>query len=332
MADPRPAIVARGLTKRYAGGVVALDGLDLDVPLGSVFGFLGPNGAGKTTTLRILTSLARAGSGTAEVLGVSVGDGEPNRRGLIGYLDQDPRFHGWMRGRELLRLVGELYGLRGAALRARIDETLEAVGLGEAGRRAIGGYSGGMRQRLGLAQAILNRPPVLLLDEPVSSLDPEGRRDVLGVIRALGDGETTVLFSTHILNDVERVCDRVAILDRGALVTEGPMDQLLERHAQPVYVVEPDDTDPAAMERLAAALGAVSGVVRAEASGGAVRVTVEGGTDVGRRVLAAAAASDASIARFERQRPTLEDVFLRLVGRRGTDGGQGGPGPAEDAA
>jgi ABC-2 type transport system ATP-binding protein len=315
MTVARPAIQARGLSKRFGAGVVALDGLDLDVPRGSVFGFLGPNGAGKTTTLRILTSLARADHGSAEINGTPVGDGEPNRKGLIGYLDQDPRFHGWMRGRELLTLVGELYGLRGPELRRRIDETLDAVGLGDAGRRAIGGYSGGMRQRLGLAQAILNRPPVLLLDEPVSSLDPEGRRDVLGVIRALGDGETTVLFSTHILNDVERVCDRVAILDRGALVTEGPMDELLERYAQPVYVVEPDTADPVALATLASQLGQVEGVVRAEAHGGAVRVTVDGGAEVGRRLLATVAASDATIARFERQRPTLEDVFLRLVGR-----------------
>jgi ABC-2 type transport system ATP-binding protein len=319
MADAGPAIVARGLTKRYPGGVVALDGLDLEVPRGSVFGFLGPNGAGKTTTLRILTSLARPVAGSAEILGVPVGNGEPNERGLIGYLDQDPRFHGWMRGRELLALVGELYGMRGKELRARIDETLDAVGLAEAGRRSIGGYSGGMRQRLGLAQAILNRPPVLLLDEPVSSLDPEGRRDVLAVIRALGDGETTVLFSTHILNDVERVCDRVAILDRGALVTEGPMDALLEQYAQPVYVVEPDAADAASLERLAATLAAVPGVVAADVGGGGVRVTVDGGVEVGQRLLATVATTDLTIARFERQRPTLEDVFLRLVGRRAAE-------------
>jgi ABC-2 type transport system ATP-binding protein len=315
MTEASPAILARGLSKRYPGGVVALDGLDLEVPRGSVFGFLGPNGAGKTTTLRILASLARPMGGSAEILGVPTGDGQPNQRGLIGYLDQDPRFHGWMRGRELLRLVGELYGLRGAPLHARIDETLETVGLADAGHRAIGGYSGGMRQRLGLAQAMLNRPPVLLLDEPVSSLDPEGRRDVLAVIRALGDGETTVLFSTHILNDVERVCDRVAILDRGSLVTEGPMDALLDRYAQPVYVVEPDAADPASMERLAARLAAADGVVGAEQAGGAVRVTVDGGPEAGRRLLAAIAASETTIARFERQRPNLEDVFLRLVGR-----------------
>jgi ABC-2 type transport system ATP-binding protein len=317
MTDAGPAILARGLTKRYPGGVLALDRLDLEVPPGSVFGFLGPNGAGKTTTLRILTSLARAMEGRAEILGVPVGDGEPNQRGLIGYLDQDPRFHGWMRGRELLILVGELYGLRGAELRNRVDETLEVVGLGEAGRRSIGGYSGGMRQRLGLAQAILNRPPVLLLDEPVSSLDPEGRRDVLAVIRALGDGDTTVLFSTHILNDVERVCDRVAIIDHGRIVTASPMDELLARYATPTYVIQTAPADDTTLARLAGALRPIPGVDAVDVAHGTLRVTVEEGDSAARQLLAGLTAQDVTVISLERQRPTLEDVFLRVVGHEG---------------
>jgi ABC-2 type transport system ATP-binding protein len=313
MPPDAAAITVRGLTKRY-GSVLALDGLDLDIPAGSVFGFLGPNGAGKTTTLRILTSLANATDGRATILDSPAGDGEPNRRGLIGYLDQDPRFHGWMRGRELLELVGRLYGMGGGPLRERIDETLEVVGLADAGRRVIGGYSGGMRQRLGLAQAILNRPPVLLLDEPVSALDPEGRRDVLEVIRRLG-GESTVLFSTHILNDVERVCDRVAILDRGRLVTTGPMDELLARYARPMYEIEPETADPAEMNGLVRAIEGVRGVTAVEATGSAVRVAVTDDADVAAALLAAIAACGVPVVRFERQRPTLEDVFLQLVGR-----------------
>jgi ABC-2 type transport system ATP-binding protein len=307
------AIAVRGLTKRY-GDLLALESLELEVPTGSVFGFLGPNGAGKTTTLRILTSLANATDGTAAIVGVPAGDGEPNRRGLIGYLDQDPRFHGWMRGRELLELVGSLYGMRGTELRTRIDETLELVGLADAGRRAIGGYSGGMRQRLGLAQAILNRPPVLLLDEPVSALDPEGRRDVLEVIRGLGR-ESTVLFSTHILNDVERVCDRVAILDRGRLVTTGPMDELLSRYAKPIYAIEPEAADEREMADLAARLRDVEGVASVELASAELRVAAHDDAEVGARLLAAVATCGIPVVRFERQRPTLEDVFLQLVGR-----------------
>jgi ABC-2 type transport system ATP-binding protein len=312
MSTDGAAIEIRRLTRRY-GSVLALDSLDLDVPRGSVFGFLGPNGSGKTTTLRILTSLAYATDGSASILDVPVGGGEPNRRGLIGYLDQDPRFHGWMRGRELLELVGNLYGMRGAALRKRIDETLERVGLADAGRRAIGGYSGGMRQRLGLAQAILNRPPVLLLDEPVSALDPEGRRDVLEVIGELSR-ESTVLFSTHILNDVERVCDRVAILHRGRLVTEAPIDELLGRYAHPVYLIEPQPGE-AAVAKLAAAIGELAGVTALEQSATELRVSVHDDPAVAARLLAAVAATGVPVIRFERQRPTLEDVFLRLVGR-----------------
>jgi ABC-2 type transport system ATP-binding protein len=307
------AIACRGLTKRY-GTVTALDSLDLDVPAGSVFGFLGPNGAGKTTTLRILTSLAQATAGHATVGGVPVGHGEPNRSGKIGYLDQDPRFYGWMRGRELLAMVGRLYAMDGEGLRSRIGEVLEEVGLTEAADRRIGGYSGGMRQRLGLAQAILNRPPVLLLDEPVSALDPEGRRDMLATIHSLGR-TSTVLFSTHILNDVERVCDRVAILDRGRLVTEAPVDELLERYAADVYLVEPEPATPPALERVARALGAVEGVVATEVRHGIVRVSVADAAAANRPLLAALGALDVAIASFERQRPTLEDVFLRLVGR-----------------
>ena len=307
------AVSCRGLTKRY-GEVLALDGLDLDVPRGSVFGVLGPNGAGKTTTMRLLTSLARADGGSAQVAGLAVGDGAPNRRGLLGYLDQDPRFHGWMRGRELLELVGDLYGMHGTALRGRIDEVLELLALTEAARRPIGGYSGGMRQRLGLAQAVLNRPPVLLLDEPVSALDPEGRRDMLEVIRQLG-GTSTVLFSTHILNDVERVCDRVAIIDRGRLVTEGPMDDLLERYAQPVYLVEAEPSASDGLSRLSEAIRGAPWVRGLELRHGLLHVVVADGTSAGRELLRAAAAADLALVRLERQRPTLEDVFLQLVGR-----------------
>jgi ABC-2 type transport system ATP-binding protein len=309
-----PAIAVRGLTKRY-GPVLALDGLDLDVPAGSVFGFLGPNGAGKTTTLRILTSRARPTGGTASILGVPAGDSAPNRRGLIGYLDQDPRFHGWMHGRELLELVGRLYGMAGSALQARTTEVLETVGLAGAGDRAIGGYSGGMRQRLGLAQAILNRPPVLLLDEPVSALDPEGRRQILDVIRDLSL-TSTVLFSTHILNDVERVCDRVAILDHGRLVTEAPIEELLDQFAQPVVVVEVDPRAIADAGTLAETLRAVPGVGGVELAAGTLRIGIGEDPRTPGRVLAAVATSGIPIDRFERERATLEDVFLQLVGGR----------------
>jgi ABC-type multidrug transport system, ATPase component len=219
-----------------------------------------------------------------------------------------------MTARDLLDLVGRLYGMPAAARRARIDEVLGLVGLTDASRRAISGYSGGMRQRLGLAQAILNRPPVLLLDEPVSSLDPEGRADMLQVIRQLG-GDSTVLFSTHILTDVERVCDRVAILDHGRLVTTGPMNELLERYARPVYRIEPEDGQEAAVALLAASIAAAPWATGVDQSHGVLRVAVSDETRAGRELLAAVASHGVALLAFERQRPTLEDVFLQLVGR-----------------
>jgi ABC-2 type transport system ATP-binding protein len=306
------AIEARGLTKRYRD-VLALDRLDLAVPTGSVFGFLGPNGAGKTTTLRLLTGLGRPTAGSAIVAGVDVGRGGLDLAQQIGYLDQDPRFYGWMTGRELLTFVGRAYGLGGAALRSRVDEVLETVGLLEAAQRRIGGYSGGMRQRLGVGQAMLPRPAVLFLDEPVSALDPEGRRDVLELIGQLRS-IATVFMSTHILTDVERICDRVAILDRGRLVVDAPIDELLARHARPILELDPEPGQEAVVAVLAARLRAEPWVRDVREEHGLLRVVVSDTERAAAEALPLVVAAGAHLARFERVRPTLEDVFLALVG------------------
>ncbi|HEU0234930.1 MAG TPA: ABC transporter ATP-binding protein [Candidatus Limnocylindrales bacterium] len=314
-----PIVRTIGLTKRY-GPIVALDGLDLEVPRGVVFGLLGPNGAGKTTTIRLLTGLARPTAGRAEVAGVAAGPDTPELQRRIGYLDQDPRFYGWMRGRELLELVGRLHGLRGARLRDRVADTLARVGLSDAAERRIGGYSGGMRQRLGIGQAIVAEPELLILDEPVSSLDPEGRRDLLALVGELR-ASSTVVFSTHVLGDVERVCDRVAILDHGRLVTDGPLDALLDEYAGPVYRLDPEPGQPAQVAALVAALDAADWVTTVVLDGGVVSVSVRDPATGGRALLAAVVDAGVALVGFERQRPTLEDVFLRLVGRdRDRDG------------
>jgi ABC-2 type transport system ATP-binding protein len=311
-AGPPPAVEAHGLTKRY-GDVLALDALDLAVPEGAVFGFLGPNGAGKTTTLRLLTGLGHPTAGSAMVAGVPVGRGGLDLAARTGYLDQDPRFYSWMSGRELLTFVGRAYGLAGAALRSRVDEVLEIVGLAEAARRRVGGYSGGMRQRLGVGQALLPRPAVLFLDEPVSALDPEGRRDVLELIGRLR-GTATVFMSTHILTDVERICDRVAILDRGRLVTEAPIEELLARHARPILELDPEPGQVAAVARLADALRTAPWTRDVRAGHGILRVVVSDTERATAEALPLVVAAGVRLARFERVRPTLEDVFLQLVG------------------
>jgi ABC-2 type transport system ATP-binding protein len=193
------AIRTTDLRKAY-GQVRALDGLTLNVEPGAIYGFLGPNGAGKTTTLRLLTGLAKPDSGEAWVGGVNIKDHQHLPR-LIGYLPEEPSFYNWMTPSEYLNFVGRVFDLPSNQLKNRVTELLENVGLATVKNRRIGGFSRGMRQRLGLAQALLNQPDVLLLDEPVSALDPAGRKEVLGLIQNL-QGKCTVFMSTHILADV----------------------------------------------------------------------------------------------------------------------------------
>jgi ABC-2 type transport system ATP-binding protein len=310
------AVECRGLSKRFGGpggGVLALDALDLDVPPGSIFGLLGPNGAGKTTTLRLVTGLARPTRGTVSIAGRPVTSDDPRTRRDIGVLDQAPRFYGWMRGRELVEFAGSLAGLRPADARRRADAVLERVGLSDAASRRIGGYSGGMRQRLGIAAALVAEPRLLVLDEPVSALDPEGRRDVLALIADMR-GSATVFFSTHVLDDVERICDRVGILDRGRLAAEAPLDDLLARYSADRFRIEPAPDQGVAVERLAETLERAPwcSAVRRDDLGLVVDLD-DGAAD---RLLATVVEAGVRLERFERIQPTLEDVFLELVGGR----------------
>jgi ABC-2 type transport system ATP-binding protein len=316
LSDAPAAIACHGLSKRYPG-VLALDGLDLVVPEGSVFGLLGPNGAGKTTTLRLLAGLIRPTSGGATVAGLVVGDIGVTRR--IGFLDQDPRYYAWSTGNELVMLAGRLHGMRGYALEARTGEVMVRVGLADAASRRVETYSGGMRQRLGIAQALVNDPSVIILDEPVSSLDPEGRRDLLALISELR-GSATVLFSTHVLADVERVCDRVAILDHGRLITEGLLDALLDRYALPIYRIEPEAGQAAAIDHLAAALRSADWATDVTMDHGLLRVAVGDPGRASRELLPAIVAAGVTVGAVERVRPTLEDVFLQLTGASGAGG------------
>jgi len=320
------AVACRGLTKRFGGasgasGVLAVNGLDLDVPAGSVFGLLGPNGAGKTTTLRLITGLARPTGGTVAIDGVQVA-GEADRalgtRRAIGVLDQDPRYYGWMSGHELVVLAGRLQGLSSSDAASRATETLDVVGLSDAAKRRISGYSGGMRQRLGIAQALVSRPRLLVLDEPVSSLDPEGRRDLLVLIEQLG-ATATVIFSTHVLTDIERICDRVGIIDHGRLVTEGPLDELLARFAQPLYRLEPEPDQAAAIETLTARLRETPWIDDVRVDPARIIVSITDEKAASSALLPLIVAAGVRLAAFERLRPSLEDVFLRLVGRETGD-------------
>ena len=300
-----------GLRKRF-GDVQALDGLDLVVEPGSVFGFLGPNGAGKTTTIRILAGLARADAGQAWIDGLEVAADRRRIASRIGYLPQDPAFYPWMTAREFVDHIGRVFGLPARERLARTDELLHLVGLVEVADRRVGGFSGGMGQRLGIAQALVNQPPVLLLDEPVSGLDPVGRRELLQLIERLRD-QCTVFMSTHILADVERVCDTVAIIDRGRLLAEAPQQELLGRYAVPAFEVE---VGTGLAEQLAAwteTLRSHSWVASVSLDRATARMVVNDVEIARRELLASAVAAGLVLDRYEMVRPSLEDVFLRLV-------------------
>jgi ABC-2 type transport system ATP-binding protein len=223
-----------------------------------------------------------------------------------------------MTGVEFLDYVGRLFGLAGGERKEQVAELLELVGLREAGRRRIGGYSRGMRQRLGLAQALINRPRVLILDEPASALDPQGRRDVLALIERLRE-RATVFMSTHILSDVERVCDRVAIIDHGRLVVEADREGLQDRYAPPVFELAWDEGDnkETQVTSLVHYLEGVPWVSQVERRERALRVHVDDRAQARRELLSLVAKRGLLLSRYELVRPTLEDVFLRLVDREG---------------
>lgn len=300
---------------KYYGAVRALDGLDLTVDAGAVFGFLGPNGAGKTTTLRILTGLARPTSGRAAVAGVDLGtDGRTLSR-RIGYLPEQPAFYSWMTPGEFLDTLGRLHGISSSERASRVRELLSLVSLAEASKRRIGGFSRGMRQRLGLAAALIHRPEVLLLDEPVSALDPSGRKEVLELIERLS-AECTVLMSSHILADVERVCNVVGIINNGRMVIQAPRQELMERYAQPAF--EAEGEDPASVQRWAEILQRQPWVMGTNLAGCVLRVTVKDVRLARRELLASAVAQAVALSRYEEVRPSLEDIFLTLVGKEAT--------------
>ena len=303
---PAAAVTISGLTKAY-GHARALDGVDLVVPEGSVFGFLGPNGAGKTTTMRILAGLARPTSGSATIFGHDATHDADAVHAVIGYLPDVPGFYKWMTATDYLELSAKLFGLPAGPRGERIETLLELAGLAGVTTK-IGGYSRGMKQRLGVAQALINSPRLLLLDEPTSALDPIGRREVLEMIAALA-GRTTVFFSTHILADVERVCDTVAVLAAGRVVEQAGIDELKARHGGAHRVViEVDDS-----RRLQEALTAEAWAAAVARDGRELLVEVVDLEAAYRQVPALVTRLGLSLRRFEADEVSLEDVFVDLV-------------------
>ncbi len=300
------AIEIEGLTKIF-GTTVALDNLHLSVEKGSIFGFLGPNGAGKTTTLRILNGLARPSTGTARILGEDISFNLKKTRYKVGYLPEVPSFYSWMTSKEYLYFVGEIFQIPSDELKKRTDYLLELAALSDI-KLKISSYSRGMKQRLGIAQALVNQPEVLFLDEPTSALDPIGRKEVLEMIESLA-GKTTVFFSTHILSDVERVCDTVAILNKGKLMTKSNLETLKAKYFQPLIEME-FDTEPTALEKL---LKNLPWVIELEMNKRNLKVRVKdlrtGQIELTRLI----SQSSVLLRKFEVFEPSLEEIFVKMV-------------------
>jgi ABC-2 type transport system ATP-binding protein len=305
-----PAIQTEELTKDYAVGFWrkrprrALDRLTLTVEAGEIFGFLGPNGAGKTTTLKLLMQLIFPTSGRASILGLPIGSVALKRR--VGYLPENPYFYDHLTAEELLDYFARLFGYAPAERRARVARLLDQVGLEAERRLALRKYSKGMLQRVGLAQAILNDPEVVFLDEPMSGLDPLGRRDVRALVLELRARGATVFFSSHILSDAEALCDRVAVLARGRLAGQGRVADIMAFDVKGWEVIL-SDNEPELLGRLSDQVSKVTQIADRRFS-----LEVPGAV-APHRVLAELAASGAKLVSVNPIRETLEDYFVRSI-------------------
>ncbi len=297
------AVVAtHGLTKRYPNGIIAVDGLDLVVRRGEVYGFLGPNGAGKTTTLRMLLGLIRPTAGSANVAGGS--PGTPGSLKKVGAIVEAPAFYPYMTGYDNLRLLAIYCGVPVK----RVDSALDAVELTPRARHKFSTYSMGMKQRLGIAAALLKEPELLILDEPTNGLDPQGMADVRNLITQLGQGDRTVLVSSHLLGEVEQMCTRIGVIRKGKLVAEGTIDEL---RGNSKLLIRAKPTDQA-MAVLAAECGADKVKVTDD---GAFSLSVEPAraAELNRRLVQAGV----DVTELRESERSLEDVFMELTGTEG---------------
>jgi len=296
-------IKTEGLCK-YFRDKKALEDLNLEISKGVIFGYLGPNGAGKTTTIRVLLNLAKPTRGTAYILGEDIRRSRNYLR-KIGFLPDVPNFYNFFTAREFLSFIGDITGIEDP--KRKIEEVLELVGLRNE-RGKIGTYSRGMKQRLGIAQALLSDPEILILDEPTSSLDPQGRKEVLDLIYSL-KGEKTVFFSTHILTDVERICDRIGILKEGRLILEDSIENIKRRYWKRRILIEVDNLERL-LKRLKEDLKPVSLEVRDNNS---IILEVNDTSSALRDIPRIIVQEDLILERLELLEPSLEDIFLEVT-------------------
>ncbi len=306
VADDDTAIRTTGLTKRFPGGQVAVNAIDLSVPRGAVFGFLGPNGSGKTTTIRMLLGLIGPTAGSFAVLGRPMPDSAGAVLPRVGALVEGPAFYPYLSGRaNLTRLDAADRSVDARTARARIDAALERVGLSAAAEKRYRAYSLGMRQRLGLASALLRPRDLLVLDEPTNGLDPQGTREVRTLVRELASDGATVFLSSHLLSEVEQVCTHVAVMSRGRLVSQGTLDALRSVTTARVRVVTADTAQAAGVVR---SLGLADVAVAVD------HVSATLGELASERVTEALVRAGVGVRELVVERPDLEDVFVSLTG------------------
>lgn len=314
MDSPNSLVIeTHNLSKTYKEAHVLKD-LNLTVKQHSIFGFLGPNGAGKTTTIKLLLGLSRPTSGSAHIFGQDIQRDGTAIRMRIGYLAQDPRYYEHMTARETLRFTARFFYTGPTdAIENRIDETLDLVGLADKADRPIKGFSGGERQRLGIAQAQVNYPDLLILDEPAAALDPQGRRDVLEVMERLRK-HTTIFYSTHILADVQRVSDSVAILDHGNLIAQAPIEELLSSNGKPVFNLDLRGDVKTVRQRLSS-LPWVTNIQTSRVNSHVNwQVTVSDEAVAETQLLPnVLSGGDITVLEYGRKKVDLEDIFLSLI-------------------
>jgi ABC-2 type transport system ATP-binding protein len=307
------AVETRSLARTFKGGVDAVSGIDLTVSEGEVFGFLGPNGAGKSTTVRMLCTLLPPTSGEARVAGIDVvADGAGVRR-RIGVALQEIGLDPVQTGRELLELQCGLYGIRGSSARDRAEELLELVGLTDAADRRTKTYSGGMRRRLDLASALVHSPKVLFLDEPTTGLDVASRLTVWDEVRRINAAGTTVFLTTQYLEEADKLCERLAIIDAGRIVAEGTPERLKGEMGHDVVSVSLNGADPDATR---SALGGLPGLERVVSEPEALALYLADGASSIAEIVRRLDRERIQVGAIAVSRPTLDDVFLRATGRR----------------
>ena len=305
-----PLLRCDGLVRRF-GSRTAVDGVSFTVEAGETYGLLGPNGAGKSTTIRMVCGLLERDAGTVELDGRPVDLRSVDWHAEVGYVPQDVALYPDLTARENLRFFGHLYGIRRADLVERVGEALDAVGLADRADERVESFSGGMRRRLNIGAALVHRPRLLVLDEPTVGVDPQSRHAILTSVAAMADAGTAVLYTTHYMEEAERICDRVGIIDQGRVVAEGTRRQLVERlHERDRIELELVGD----LEGFAAACRTLAAVDGATVGDGEVHLLAEDGRHLLPRVLELAEAHGASVRSVEVVEPDLEAVFLHLTG------------------